>query len=475
MTTNRPLRVFLCHSKDDKPAVRELYQKLRAETWIEPWLDEEELYPGEDWETEIEKAVDVTDVVIVILSKNAVNKEGYVQAELKYSLDIARTKPEETIFIIPFKVEECQVPRRLTIYQYVDYFPETQQEKVFKRLLVSLQRRADSLGLKYEPVGRVSNPTNKVEEKPVSKKKKDTPKPIQTSNVEKKESQAKSLTYETPLPKIEIPESDFEKKFKIAQEVSNLTSKDKITLSNGMEFMRVPAGKFLMGSKDDNKLAYKDEKPQHTVDIPYDYWMARFTITNDLYNTYVNSKNIKYPVLNWEKKKDHPVTYVKWTDAMEYCKWLNDLLKNELPNNLILRLPTEAEWEKSARGTDAREYPWGNEFDKNKCNSSEGGKGGTTPVGLYSPQGDSPYGCADMSGNVWEWIHSLKKAYPYTFNDGREEENLIVARALRGGSYKDEGWVLRCARRYRLSPSPENYNLGFRVVVSPISISPERF
>ena len=147
-----------------------------------------------------------------------------------------------------------------------------------------------------------------------------------------------------------------------------------------------------------------------TVDIPYDYWMARYPVTNELYNAYVKSKGIKHHVDGWEKKKDHPVVYVSRNDAMEYCKWLNQILhaSREIPiPNLQLRLPTEAEWEKAACGTDGLEYPWGNQFDKNKCNTNEGGKGDTTPVGLYSPQGDSPYGCADMSGNVWEWTHSL--------------------------------------------------------------------
>ena len=80
-TTNRPLRVFLCHSSNDKPAMRELYQKLRAESWIEPWLDEEELYPGEDWDLAIEKAVEASDAVLVCLSNNSINKRGYVQKE----------------------------------------------------------------------------------------------------------------------------------------------------------------------------------------------------------------------------------------------------------------------------------------------------------------------------------------------------------------------------------------------------------
>ena len=85
--------------------------------------------------------------------------------------------------------------------------------------------------------------------------------------------------------------------------------------------------------------------------------MARFPVTNELYNAYVGSNGMKHPVGGWEKKKDHPVTYVKWTDAMEYCRWLDGLLKAELPSSLCLRLPAEAEWEKAARGADGRIYP----------------------------------------------------------------------------------------------------------------------
>jgi len=118
--------------------------------------------------------------------------------------------------------------------------------------------------------------------------------------------------------------------------------------------------------------------------------MARYPVTNELYNVYVKAKGIEHPVDGWGNKKSHPVTFVNWQDAMQYCRWLNDLLKGELPPGLILRLPSEAEWEKAARGSpllsgegrggEVREWPWGNTFDKNKCNSSEGGKGGTTPV-----------------------------------------------------------------------------------------------
>ena len=151
--TSRPLRVFLCHSSNDKPTVRELYQKLRAESWIEPWLDEEELYPGQDWNMEIEKAVEAADAIIVCLTKNSINREGYVQRGLRTVLDFADYKPEGTLYIIPVRLEECEPPRRLRAWQYADYF-EGQRERQFQRLLVSLKRRADGPGLMAEEVVR---------------------------------------------------------------------------------------------------------------------------------------------------------------------------------------------------------------------------------------------------------------------------------------------------------------------------------
>jgi len=244
---------------------------------------------------------------------------------------------------------------------------------------------------------------------------------------------------------------------------------DKITFSNGMEFMRVPAGKFLMGSE-----KYEDEKPQHTVDIPYDYWMVRFPVTNEQYNVYVKAKGIKHPISDWEKKKNHPVVNVSWNDTNEYCQWLTTLLRVELLSGMKIRLPSEAEWEKAARGTDGREYPWGNTFDINKCNSRESNINGTTSVDAYSPQGDSPYGCADMSGNVWEWTHSEYKAYPYNAKDGREDESRNVPRVprvLRGGSWFSALRFVCCACRGRHVPADFYDFIGFRLVVSGSDIS----
>ena len=476
MTTNRPLRVFLCHSSNDKPAVRELYQKLRAELWIQPWLDEEELFPGMDWNMEIEKAVEAADAIIVCLSKGSITKEGYVQRELRIVLDFADYKPEGTIYILPVRLEECEPPRRLRPWQYADYF-EGQRERSLQRLLVSLKRRAESLELQVEmpaqSAGQASNSPETV-----------VPKQSQTENLTHEAGLSKNTEenneYASLIESVSVSSEELKKQYEqfeaIAIKQGALYKKDnialdKLTLSSGMEFVRVPAGKFLMGSTKENKSAYDNEHPQHTVDIPYDYWMARYTVTNELYNVYVKAKGIKHPVSGWEGKKDHPVVYIEWTDAVDYCQWLNNLTKAELPSGLVLRLPTEAEWEKAARGTDGREYPWGNTFDKNKCNSNEIGKGITTPVGLFSPQGDSPYGCADMTGNVWEWIHSMKKEYPYKDNDGREDEKSLIpmlrVRILRGGAFSDDKDGVRAAIRYWNYPGDGFNYLGFRAVIAP--------
>lgn len=144
--TSRPLSVFLCHSSVDKPAVRELYKSLLAEGWIDPWLDEEKLLPGQDWNVEIEKAVENTDVAIVCLSKESVARAGYLQRELKKVLDIADEQPEGTIFLIPVRLNSCEVPRRLTPWEYVDYFPKLQRKVAYQRIIKSLKAR-----LGYEP------------------------------------------------------------------------------------------------------------------------------------------------------------------------------------------------------------------------------------------------------------------------------------------------------------------------------------
>jgi formylglycine-generating enzyme required for sulfatase activity len=201
---------------------------------------------------------------------------------------------------------------------------------------------------------------------------------------------------------------------------------------DGKEMVRVPAGEFLYG----------DDKQKQTLP---EFWIDKTPVTNAEYARFVAETGHAAPQ-RWKGKAppkeitDHPVTYVSWDDAKAYAEWAGK------------RLPTEKEWEKAARGNDGRTYPWGDKKLTNKlCNFGKN-EGGTTPVGKYSPQGDSPYGCVDMSGNVWEW----------TASDYDKS-----SKVPRGGSWVTHGEYVRAA--YRLADQPGNRNdyLGFRCVVEP--------
>jgi formylglycine-generating enzyme required for sulfatase activity len=178
----------------------------------------------------------------------------------------------------------------------------------------------------------------------------------------------------------------------------------------------------------------------------------------------VKTANWRHPKGPWgsaAKRANHPVTQVSWDDAVAFCRWVSQITGVEV------RLPTEAEWEKAARGTDGRLYPWGDDLpDATRCNFNLNVKD-TTPVGRYSPFGDNPYGCADMAGNVWEWTSSLYEPYPYRSDDGREELTSRASRSLRGGGFFSNAAYVRCACRAGPAPDVRNNAYGFRVCASP--------
>jgi formylglycine-generating enzyme required for sulfatase activity len=157
----RPLRVFLCHASQDKPAVRELYNALKSQEWIDPWLDKVKILPGQDWEMAIEKAVDDSDVVIVCLSNQSVSKEGYVQKEIRYAYEIALEKPEGTIFLIPLRLDNCIVPRKLKLVHWVEYFG-MEKDEAHANLLEALKLRHEQK-LKAEELEREKEKQTKQE------------------------------------------------------------------------------------------------------------------------------------------------------------------------------------------------------------------------------------------------------------------------------------------------------------------------
>ena len=226
----------------------------------------------------------------------------------------------------------------------------------------------------------------------------------------------------------------------------------------------VPAGKFIMGSDDGER----DEKPTHEVHLN-DFYIGKYLVTNAEYKRYMEDLKRAFQIPSGGE--NHPVTEVSWYDARDYAAWAG------------MRLLTEAEWEKAASWQDdgstkqkakgkKRRYPWGDIFDERKCNTAESGIGTTTPVGKYSPQGDSPYGCTDMTGNVWEWTSSLYKDYPYEPDDGREDTSSSGIRVLHGGSFYYGAGYARAALRRTGRPDSHYWNYGFRVgVAAPFSLS----
>ena len=213
-------------------------------------------------------------------------------------------------------------------------------------------------------------------------------------------------------------------------------------------------------------MALDREKPQRTIDLP-PYWIGRAPVTNDQFARFVRATGYKTmaeregkgrgwtgskwdwiegadwqhprgPASSIAGKGDHPVVQVSWDDAQAFCDWAR------------LALPAEEQWEKAARGTDGRLWPWGNEPPTAEHCNFNSNVGDTTPVGRYSPKGDSPYGCVDMAGNVREWTASW-------YTEGQ-------TRALRGGAWNNDDQFSRVAYRYYSDPRLRYNYVGFRVV-----------
>ncbi|MBU2551512.1 MAG: SUMF1/EgtB/PvdO family nonheme iron enzyme [Proteobacteria bacterium] len=245
-------------------------------------------------------------------------------------------------------------------------------------------------------------------------------------------------------------------------------------------FVEIPAGPFLMG----------DEK--QAVTLPT-FYISRYPITVVQFRAFMEHSGYKPKYPEYIKGLDnHPVVAVTWHDTRAYCDWLTDrlcswkgtpeplaeLLKNGSGDGKPWRimLPSEAEWEKAARGTDGRVYPWGDEVDPDRANYDDTGIGTTSPGGCF-PRGSSPYGCLDMAGNVWEWTRSLwgknfdkpDFKYPYEAHDGRENLDAgdDILRVLRGGAFDGNVRLLRFAFRFRNVPGDRDRYTGFRVSLPP--------
>jgi formylglycine-generating enzyme required for sulfatase activity len=437
MTKTKSLRIFLCHAKEDKTIVRNLHKRLKNDGF-DVWLDEVDLIVGQEWELEIPKAVKASDIVLVLLSNNSVTKTGYVQKEIRIALDVADYQPEGAIFLIPARLEDCKVPDRISRFQWVDLF----EKDGYIKLTRALNMKAEFLNIVKSKPGYKINPYT---------------------------------TFDSSI----------------------LTT---LMMYGDVAFIQIPKGDFILGSNNDDHDYPRwphapSEQPRQNINIPYDYFISRYLITNENFEffadstgyrtlaeeiggvLYDNSDTMKIvPGINWRNPisrqksciPSHPVVQVTDNDAVEYAQWLTEIFKEYLPDDTIFRLPTEAEWEKAARGENGNIWPWGNVFESSYCNNKGLMLKTTTPVGHFSPKGDSIYGVADMAGNVNEWTSSKYVEYPYPkFGETKEPEFGGKGCVARGGSYLDDDWHVRCARRQPIIDNARGDNFGFRLVLAP--------
>jgi formylglycine-generating enzyme required for sulfatase activity len=385
-------KIFVSHSHQDTTYCREFVAALRQAMGSNEavWYDEHNLGWGK-LRREIEQELAQRQHFIAILSPAAVSSD-WVNDEIDAAIELRRRGSMQTLqFVIALP---CEMPLLLSNYKRV-VAPDGQSYSAREAAVRALAVIQPS----FSAVGTTS---------PASPQ---------------------------PEPQVPVIPPD-----RFPQRLADLGF--TAYFDHGVEYIlpplcTVPAGPFLMGSDPNwDKGAYRDEQPQHLVILPA-YEIACFPVTVAEYACFVRAGYAEYQ--NWHSqlsRLDHPVVNVTWYDAVAYAIWLSGRTTE------VWRLPTEAQWEKAARGADGRIFPWGGIFDKARCNTKESGIGATTPVGNY-PSGASLYGAQDMAGNVWEWTSSLKLPYPYITSSGREDGNSAGNRVLRGGSWNG---VARTAR-----------------------------
>ena len=423
----RPLRVFLCHASQDKPAVRELYKRLAAEKWIEPWFDEESLLPGQDFDVEIYKATRDADAIIVCLSKVSVVKEGYLNKEIRRALDIADEKPEGAIYVIPLRLDDCKPSfERLRQLHWVDYFTPNAHEKLVK----SLQVRADALKIE---IGEASADVSETNSRDVDL---DLYRFIQIPATKK-------VPYSFSIGKYPVTNAQYER---------FLNAPDFTNPVYWLDFPKFDVkcrntGNWRTQGLDWLQEQLKKSKTESKVLLPRQWDDKNFGKSNP----------------------NHPVVGISWYEASAYCEWLfqnwNILSESKANSSLkphAIRLPLETEWVTAAGGEEPEgRYPWdetGKETTSLKevlrrSNINDNEIGHTTSVNVYT-LGKSPFGVMDMAGNVWEW----------QVNYRNEKENWL---GLRGGSWTRNHSYARVAISHYHPAYNWYFGIGFRVAVPP--------
>ena len=410
-------RIFLCHASEDKAQVREVYRRLAAIQGFEPWLDEEDLLPGQIWADEIPRALRASEFILVFFSRNSVAKRGYVQREMKLVLDAWAEMPSTMIHTIPVRLDECELPEPFGRYHRVDLFDPRGFDRLVRGLYFGLEQRGNPILTPLKPPPVASEQTLIAEELPPA---------IQSQPVA-----PATCPDDTPAA---------------AESITALPS--FFINSVGMEFVLIPEGNFTMGSPDSDAEASDWEKPTHPVTISQPFYLGKYPVMQAQWEAVMGDNPSCF-----KGNPNHPVEDVSWHDVQAFMHKLNE---REGGGNY--RLPTEVQWEYACRaGTEISRYH--HDVDAiawYKANSN----GQTHPVDQKLP---NAWGLYDMLGNVWEWCHDGLRAYTADAAvDPMGPTEADAHRVLRGGSWGHSAQIVRAAYRGYDDPGNRYADLGFR-------------
>lgn len=425
--------IFISYSHKDKKYVEKLEQKL-IEEGFNVWIDHRIDY-GSQWTQAIETAIDNCDAYIVVMSEDA-KKSSWVQREMIHAE--RRKKPFFPLLL------SGEFWFSLGNIQFVDLRKSSlPPEKFYKRLEKVTPRR------KPAPQPKPAPPKLFIDPKVVARVF-----GVLTFGIIAMLVSYKLIEFIGKIP-FPTPEPTIESTTKVATKTPNVASTPEFRLgsswarpADGMVMMYVLAGEFQMGSEDGKR----DEKPVHTVYLDA-FWIDRTEVTNGIYALCVQAGICNKPGGSYfgnSQYEDHPVAYVSWDDANTYCKWAEG------------RLPTEAEWEKAARGVNERPYPWGEGSDCTLANFY-GCIASTTEVGSYE-KGKSVFGIYDLAGNVWEWTADWHANWYYDnsppLNPTGPETGSY--RVIRGGSWRSSDNKIHSSYRGWVTPTETGDDIGFR-------------
>jgi formylglycine-generating enzyme required for sulfatase activity len=449
---NMEHQVFISYSNEkegssisqDRQVAEKICAALESQD-IRCWIAPRDILPGEEWLNAMIDAVEKSKIVVLVFSSNT-NKSSMVVEEISQAV-------QANIKIIPFRIENVFPQGTLRVLRgrhWLDAFTQP-LEKHIDQLEIVVSRH---LGKKP------GKPSKSIKVKADEKEKE--------KNYKADKEKIKDLE--------EMPEDVKDVASKGIKVEKNKKGLWEAYYQDGIVMVYIPAGEFTMGSED-----YEREKPPHNVFLD-GYWMGKTEVTVGQFRIFINDNGYMteaeksggayvYVESKWEKKRDanwknpyfsqddkHPVVCVSWNDANAYCDWLSK------KTGLKFKLPTEAQWEKAARGEDGRKYPWGKREPDGKLANFDDSIGKTSPVGSYL-QGASPFGLLDMAGNVWEWCADW---YGSDYYKNSPDKNPMgpedgTSRVLRGGGWSYIADGVRCAFRDFVDPSVRDFDVGFRL------------